>query len=69
MSEKEYIKAIGAKVREARKARGYSLTSLAPLCELHYSSLSFLETGRTAANIITLYRIAKVLAMDVKDFL
>jgi ribosome-binding protein aMBF1 (putative translation factor) len=69
MSEKEFLKALGAKIRSARKAKGLSQRELAPMCDIHYSSLCFIETGRAGVNIITLKTISDQLGIGIKKLL
>lgn len=69
MTDKEFLIEIGKKVRAARKAKGMSQGDLAPLCDIHYSTVSFIETGPSALNIMTLKHIAEALEVSIYDLI
>ena len=60
---------MGAKIKKARKKAGYTVRSLGAACNLDYGHISRLENGQSNCYILTLMDIAKVLEVDVKDFL
>ena len=60
---------MGEKIRQARKKAGYTVRSLGAACNLDYGHISRLENGQSNCYILTLMDIAKVLNVDVKDFL
>jgi len=55
---------IGAKIREARQARGISLRELAKEVEIHFSHLSKIENDKDSVGRETLIRIAEALGVD-----
>lgn len=69
MSNGDFLKQIGKKVKAARKANKMSLEKLGELSGIDMSNLWFLEQGRRNAHILTLKSIADVLKVDVKDFI
>lgn len=60
---------MGDKIRKARKKAGFSVRSLGAACNLDYGHISRLENGQSNCYILTLMDIARVLGVDVKDFL
>lgn len=69
MKDGIYLKEMGKRIREIRRAKGISMRKLVTLCPLHKSSLSELENGKRDCHILTLKMIADVLKVDVRDFL
>ena len=69
MTDTEYLKAMGKKIREIRRAKGIVLRQFAKVCNLDYSGLNKIENGRTSPLLVTLKRIADNLDVDVKDFI
>jgi len=64
-----FLKGIGLKVKKARRSKGITIRKLGSLCNMDYSNLSRFENGQKNIRILTLKSIAKVLNMDMKDFL
>lgn len=69
MDNGTYLKEMGAKLKTARLANKLSLQKLGKLCNIHYTSIWFIEDGQRDLHILTLKAIADVFKMDVKDFL
>lgn len=69
MSNGEYLKQMGAKIRTARNAKGIYLRDLSMVCKLHIGAISEIENGKRDSHILTLKNIADKLGVDVKDFL
>jgi len=69
MSEAEYLKNIGEKIRKARHERKLPLRELSALVGIRRVNLNYIELGRRNLHILTLCKIADALRMDVKDFL
>lgn len=69
MTNGEYLKQMGARIRALRRAKGISMRKLVTLCPLHKSSISEIENGKRDCHILTLKMLADVLGVDVKDFL
>lgn len=69
MTDKEYLKQMGARIQAARKKRKLYVRDLGQLCDIDYSCLSRIENGQYSSQILTLRKIAAALEMDVKDFL
>ena len=68
MNNTEYLKAMGAKIRSARKLKGIYLRDLGEMCNLHYGAISEIETGKRNSHILTLKSIADFLGVNVKEF-
>jgi len=64
-----FLKEMGQKIRDARKAKKIPINVLADLSKIDMSNLSFLERGERNCHILSLKSIADVLDMDVKEFL
>ena len=65
----ELIRAIGKRVAQARRERGFTQEQVAEVVDLEAVSLSRLETGDRAMSISTLARIASTLQVGVGDLL
>jgi transcriptional regulator with XRE-family HTH domain len=57
--------AVGAVIREARKARGLRLKQLAALADLDWSQLSKVERGQSRVSDATLERVAQELGFTL----
>jgi transcriptional regulator with XRE-family HTH domain len=60
--------ALGARIRDLRNARGFSLAHLAKQCGCSQSFLSQLERGLTSVSIPVLEAICHALSISVSDF-
>ena len=69
MSNGEYLKEMGRKIKSAREAKGLYLRDLGKLCNLHYGAICEIEKGKRDSHILTLKNIADKLDVDVKEFL
>lgn len=69
MNNGEYLKAMGARIKAAREAKGLYLRDLGKLCNIHYGAICEIENGKRDSHILTLKNIADKLQVDVKDFL
>ncbi len=65
----DLARALGARVRILRRARGMTGRELAERAEISQPFLSQLESGQSAAALATLYRIANALIVDPADLL
>jgi transcriptional regulator with XRE-family HTH domain len=61
--------AIGARIREARLARGMSLRSVAQAVGVSASLISQVETGKTQPSVSTLYAIVNHLGISIDQLL
>lgn len=69
MDNEEFLKGMGSKIKEARKARKIGLPVLSKECKIDMSNLWFIENGERNVHILTLKTIADVFGMDIKEFL
>jgi len=65
----QFLKAMGKKIQDARKAHGLTIRQFAAMCGMDFSNLNRLENGQKDCHILSLKAIAEALKMDVKDFL
>ena len=61
-------KAIGARIRVIRKARGWTLAEAAKQAGLRYQHIQQIETGLLNVTLITLIRLAEGLEVPVSAF-
>lgn len=69
MTETEYLKEMGRKIKSVRNKKKITLRELGNLCNLDYGSISRIESGQKDSHILTLINIANKLDVDVKEFL
>jgi transcriptional regulator with XRE-family HTH domain len=58
----------GSKIKELRKQKGISQKQLAIMAKISNSYLSDIEVGRTNPSLKTLFKIAKVIEVDINTF-
>lgn len=69
MTDSEYLKQMGMRIRAARKACGLSQRDIVKKYGLHKSTVSEIENGHFDTKILTLRKYAEMLNCDLKDFL
>lgn len=69
MSEREFLKQLGIKIRLARKKAGLSQVALSKLIPMKAGALCEIEYGLVSCRITTLRSIAQAIKIDVKEFL
>lgn len=69
MSNGQFLKEMGAKVKKARKAKGITLQQMSNLTGIDLSNLWFVENGTRNPHILTLKSIADILKIDVRDLI
>jgi transcriptional regulator with XRE-family HTH domain len=57
------------RLKDARKAKGFSQAQLAHKLKASQSYISKLEQGQVRIDIVQLKKLSKILSVDVKDFL
>ena len=68
MTENDFLKNIGLKIKFARMKKGLTQIQLAQLLELQdENNISNIECGRTNLTLKSLYKIGKVLEIDSLD--
>jgi transcriptional regulator with XRE-family HTH domain len=61
MREQAILKGFGRRVRELRKARGWTQEQLAEAADLHENYISRLETGEQEPGLFTILRLCQAL--------
>ncbi len=71
MEKSEILKLIGKRIKELRIQKGISQADLVGKMEgnIDPTNISRIEAGRTNPTVITLYRIAEALEVDIKALL
>jgi len=59
---------LGKRIKELRKAKGYTQEQLAELIDMEQNTISVIESGRNFPTLVTLEKIANVLHVDLSDF-
>jgi transcriptional regulator with XRE-family HTH domain len=67
MSGSDPIKAFGLSVKDLRKQKGLSQELLAAEAGLDRAFLSQVETGRKQPSLLTIFRLAGALKLDVSE--
>jgi len=65
--DEDILRELGERIREHRKAIGFSQEKLAELANLHPTYISHLETGKANPSLLILTNIAKALDVHVCD--
>jgi transcriptional regulator with XRE-family HTH domain len=65
----QYLKAMGRKIQDARKAKGLTIRQFANMCGMDFSNLNRLENGQKDCHVLSLKAIAEALNMEVREFL
>jgi transcriptional regulator with XRE-family HTH domain len=66
--ESTYLKALGKNISRLRRIKGLSQLDVCSEIKMEKSNLSSIENGRQNITTLTLYKIANVLKIDMKDF-
>ncbi len=69
MTEDEFIKLIGNKIKNKREELGLRQIDFAHLIGIEDSSLRRIESGRTNPTVKTLFRIAKALKIELSELM
>lgn len=65
----QFQKQLGKRIQELRIKKGFSQESLAAAVEMDRVSIGYDEQGKRAPKLITLFKIARALGVNVKDLL
>lgn len=65
----DFLRQVGAKIREARQQKDVTIESLANECGIDYSQVNRMELGKVNFSISYLYKLASVLKVDPKTLL
>lgn len=61
-------KTIGAKIRQARRARGFSQEKLSEIVDISPRQMCLIENGNSYPSLETFVNIAKILEIDINQF-
>ena len=61
----EILKEFGARVRELRKAKGFSQEKLAQKSHLHYTYIGAVERGERNPSLLSIQKIAEGLGVEI----
>lgn len=67
MTEKQYLKQLGERVRKLRKASGMTMEQLADKADLTRMHVYRIEKAKSEPSLIVLRRIAKILRVKLGD--
>jgi len=60
---------LGIRIQAARKQQGYSQEKLAELLDMHRVSVGYIEQGKQSPKLSTLFQIAEILDISIKDLI
>lgn len=69
MTEKDYLRGLGKRIRTLRMERGMTNMKLSHKTELDLSAISQIQLGRKNSKILTLKRIAEALDVDISELI
>lgn len=69
MTERQYLKLVGKRIKELRKSKSIAQNDFAYSCDFEPPSLARIEAGNTNPTLLTLRKIAKVLGISVVELL
>jgi len=69
MTEEDLLKKIGQRIKELRKEKGMPQIELAVELNYEKSNMSRLESGKVNPRILTLYKVAEALNVDLIDII
>lgn len=69
MTEAEYLKQMGKNIKAVRKSKKITGDMLCILAGMDRSAVNAIELGKKNSKILTLFKIANALNVDVKTFL
>ncbi len=68
MTEKEFLKKLGKKIAQHRKASNKTLVDVCAVIDMEKTNLSAIENGRQNATSLTLKKIADAIGVEVAEF-
>jgi transcriptional regulator with XRE-family HTH domain len=67
VKERQVLQRFGSRVRELRKARGWTQEELAEAADLHENYVSRLETGNQEPGLFVILRLCSALRVSVDE--
>ncbi len=69
MTDEEFLRGVGAKIAEIRKAKGMSQLDVCSKLNFEKTYLSAIENGRQNITLLTCKQIAEALDVDMRELL
>ena len=69
VSEQEYIKFLGVRIRQLREEKNISQQVLADICNVPKSTIGRLERGEVNPTLEKIYELSKILLINPQDLL
>ncbi len=69
LNDQRFLRALGRRIREQRRARKWTQADLACRCDLHRTFIGSVERGERNVSILNLRLIARVLRVPLADLL
>ena len=69
LDDRKFLRELGQRVLERRKARGWNQRQFAEQCKLHRTFVGSVERGERNISILNLRLLARVLRVSVDDLL
>ncbi len=67
LDDRRFLRALGSRVREHRRARGLTQAELGSRCALHRTFVGSVERGERNLSVLNLRRLARVLRVPPSD--
>ncbi|MEX0360868.1 MAG: helix-turn-helix domain-containing protein [Allomuricauda sp.] len=67
--EKKFLKTLGERIRKIRKSQNLTQQDLGFQAQVHDNLVGRVERGEMGTNVLNLYKLAKVLNVDLKELL
>ncbi|WP_422349163.1 helix-turn-helix domain-containing protein [Flagellimonas sp.] len=67
--EKKFLKTLGERIRKIRKSQNLTQQDLGFQAQVHDNLVGRVERGEMGTNVLNLYKLAKVLNVDLNEFL
>lgn len=67
MFKNSVLQDFGSKVRDKRKSVGLSQEELADLAGVHRTYIGMIERGEKNISLLSIYKIARALNLEIKD--
>jgi putative transcriptional regulator len=68
-SEKDYLLRLGSRIKEIRLSKKIAQTEIAYKCNFDKSNYNTIESGKRNPTVLSLFKIAKALDVDIKELL
>jgi transcriptional regulator with XRE-family HTH domain len=69
LDDRQFLRAVGFRIRELRTARRLTQVELAAACGLHRTFIGSVERGERNVSVLNLRRIAKKLRVSMAEML